>query len=58
MAREQHLAEAALADHLEEVEVAGFGGGVGGRTEVDLLGWTGLRGGGGEREKRMRMLEP
>lgn len=42
MAREQHLAEAALADHLEEVEVAGFGGGVGGWTEVDLLGWTGL----------------
>ena len=55
MAREQHLAKAALADHLEEVEVAGFGGGVGGWTEVDLLGWTGLR---GEGEKRMRMLEP
>lgn len=42
MARQQHLAEAAFADHLEEVEVIGFGRGVGGRAEVDLLGWTGL----------------
>lgn len=38
----QDLAKAALADHLEEVEVTGFGRGVGGWTEVDLLGWTGL----------------
>lgn len=37
MACEQHLAEATLADHLEEVKVTGFGRGVGGWTEVDLL---------------------
>lgn len=42
MAREQHLAKAALADHLEEVEVVGFSRGVRRRAEVDLLGWTGL----------------
>lgn len=42
MPRQQHLAEAAFADHLEEVEVVGFGRGVGGRAQVDLLGWTGL----------------
>ena len=52
MACQQDLAEAALADHLEEVEVAGLGRGVGGRTEVDLLGWTRLW------EKRESYYEP
>lgn len=42
MAREQHLAEAALTDHFEEVEVVGFRRGVRGRAEVNLLRWTGL----------------
>ena len=51
VARQQHLAEAALADHLEEVEVAGLGGGVRGRAQVDLLGRAGLKG-GDERRRR------
>jgi hypothetical protein len=59
VARQQHLAEAALADHLEEVEVAGLGGGVRGRAQVDLLGRAGLKGGGRkEKERRGNRSEP
>lgn len=42
MAGQQHLAEAAFADHLEEVEVIGLGRRVGRRAQVDLLGRAGL----------------
>lgn len=58
MARQQDLAEAAFADHLEEVEVARFGRRVGGRAEVDLLGRAGLLGGTGERDVRAVIYEP
>ena len=52
VARQQHLAEASLADHFEEVEVTGLGGWVGGRAQVDLLGRAGLEGGERGREER------
>lgn len=54
VACQQNLAEAALADHFQEVEIAGLGCWVGGWTEVDLLGWTGLQMAARDEEREKR----